>query len=402
MALGRVILAIPVLLAMAGCAGGKVRDEPAAPDVEAISDVVAAPGGGKAVLNSATPDLEASPGLGTENQAVPPQKPSPEVVPDQGMAAADGSTKVVAGGQPPATGPAGNRVDATAAGKRASGDQAAAAADIKGGDKPGEEGGLAAKRVDRILPVGENKWSKEPTAGRAGAPATVSKSATTENSTAESIPSAGDGAVSADRTAAAEEKVESVSSDKGSVTASPGPAVDMGDPGADELNRLAALPPDSSEGAVTTETREKLKGKMDDEDRSLQCDVVELLGRSIGQWRLRGEEQKSAADKAIDEVVRATGGERDRRFVFGGRVYGMLIYELKQDHTSEGFGAYAHAACLILRGHRGLIPADDTSAAQLDQALRSCESGAPEADELNDCISERMEQIVRERGRRSG
>jgi len=34
--------------------------------------------------------------------------------------------------------------------------------------------------------------------------------------------------------------------------------------------------------------------------------------------------------------------------------------------------------------------------------LRSCESGAREADELNDCISERMEQIVRERGRRSG
>jgi hypothetical protein len=176
----------------------------------------------------------------------------------------------------------------------------------------------------------------------------------------------------------------------------------MGDPEADELNRLAALPPDSSEGAVTTETGEEPKGKLDEEDRSLQCDVVELLGRSIGQWRLRGEEQKSAADKAIDEVVRATGGERDRRFVFGGRVYGMLIYELKQDHTSEGFGAYAHAACLILRGHRGLIPADDTSAAQLDQALRSCESGAPEADELNDCISERMEQIVRERGRRSG
>jgi len=402
MALGRAILAFPVLLAMAGCAGGKVRDEPAAPDVDAISDVVAAPGGGKAEPNSATPDLEASPGLGTENQAVPPQNPSPEAVPDQDMAAADGSTKAVAGGQPSATGPAGSRVDATAAGKPASGDPAAAAAAIKGGDKPGEEGGLAAKRVDRILAVGENGRNKESAAGRAVASATDGKSATIENSTVEGIPSAIGGAVSTERFAAAAEGTESVSPDKGSVTTSPGPAVDMGDPGADELNRLAALPPQSSDGDATTEAGEKPKGKLDDEDRSLRCDVVELLGRSIGQWRLRGEEQKSAADKAIDEIVRATGGERDRRFVFGGRVYGMLIYELKKDHTSEGFGAYAHAACLILRGHRGLIPADDTSAAQLDQALRSCESGAPETDELNDCISKRMEQIVRERGRPSG
>lgn len=105
MALGRAILTILVLLAMAGCAGGKVRDEPAAPGVEAISDVVAAPGGGKAVPNSARPDLEASPGWGTENQAVPPrQKPSPEAVPDQDMAAADASTKAVAGGSCPRPG----------------------------------------------------------------------------------------------------------------------------------------------------------------------------------------------------------------------------------------------------------------------------------------------------------
>lgn len=256
--------------------------------------------------------------------------------------------------------------------------------------------------MDGSLAVSENEWNNEPAAGRAVVSATDGKSATIENSTGEGIPSAVGGAISTERAAAAEERTESVGLDKGSVTTSPGPAVDLGDPGADELSRLAALPPDSSEGDATTEAGEEPKGKLDDEDRSLQCDVVELLGRSIGQWRLRGEAQKSAANKAIDEVVRATGGERDRRFAFGGRVYGMLIYELKQDHTSDGFGAYAHAACLILRGHRGLIPADDTSAAQLDQALRSCESGAPEADELNDCISKRMEQIVWVRGRPSG
>ena len=138
------------------------------------------------------------------------------------------------------------------------------------------------------------------------------------------------------------------------------------------------------------------------EDRSLACDVVELMGKAIGRWRIRDEPRKPATDKAITEVLRQTGGVRDNRFVFSGRVYGMLIYQLTPDHTVEGFGAYAHSACLILRGGKGIVPADDTSDTLLDQALTICESGRRASGELNACISRRMENIVRQRGTLSG
>ena len=138
------------------------------------------------------------------------------------------------------------------------------------------------------------------------------------------------------------------------------------------------------------------------EERSLDCDVVELMGKAIGRWRIRDEARKSATDKAITEVLRQTGGVRDNRFVFSGRVYGMLIYQLTPDHTAEGFGAYAHSACLVLRGGKGIVPADDTSDTLLDQALTVCESGRRASGELNACISRRMENIVRQRGTLSG
>jgi hypothetical protein len=89
---------------------------------------------------------------------------------------------------------------------------------------------------------------------------------------------------------------------------------------------------------------------------------------------------------------------RDKRFVFSGRVYGMLIYQLTADHSEAGFGAYAHSACLILRGGKGIVPADDVSKKQLDESLANCEAASEDAETLNACIATRMEEIVRQRG----
>lgn len=133
------------------------------------------------------------------------------------------------------------------------------------------------------------------------------------------------------------------------------------------------------------------------EERSLDCDVIELMGKFIGQRHIRGEPRVEATDKAIDDVLRQTGGERDERFVFSGRVYGMLIYRLARDHSAEGYGVYARSACRILRGGKGIVPADESSEYQLNQALRTCESGSRTGDELYSCVSHRMEEIVRKR-----
>jgi hypothetical protein len=138
------------------------------------------------------------------------------------------------------------------------------------------------------------------------------------------------------------------------------------------------------------------------EDRTLNCDVIELIGRAVGRWRLRGDERKQATDKAIDDVVRMTGEVRSEKFVFSGRVYGMLIYQIGKDHTPEGYGAYAQSACLILRGQKGIVPADDASQKRLDESLTICEAGSNGTGELNLCILERMERIVREQDTRSG
>lgn len=135
------------------------------------------------------------------------------------------------------------------------------------------------------------------------------------------------------------------------------------------------------------------------EERSLNCDVIEIMGKAIGRRRSRGDEQKIATDEAIDEVVRQTGEARDKRFVFSGRVYGMLIYNLQKDHTVDGFGSYAYSACLVLRGGKALyIPADKASVARLDQGLRTCESGSPATGGLSACIAELMEDVVLRRG----
>ena len=133
------------------------------------------------------------------------------------------------------------------------------------------------------------------------------------------------------------------------------------------------------------------------EERSLDCDVIEQMGKFIGQRHIRGEPRVEATDKAIDDVLRQTGGERDERFVFSGRVYGMLIYRLARDHSAEGYGVYARSACRILRGGKGIVPADESSEYQLNQALRTCESGSRTGDELYSCVSRRMEEIVRKR-----
>jgi hypothetical protein len=185
----------------------------------------------------------------------------------------------------------------------------------------------------------------------------------------------------------------------------------------DEPSRVAVLRPDRQGGEAGTGTADDPAGvigltnppkppeaakPLSFEERSLDCGVIELMGQAIGRWRRQGEERKPATDKAINEVLPQTGGVRDRRFVFSGRVYGMLIYRLKQDHTVEGFGAYAQSACLILRGGKGIVPADATSESRLDQALTACESGVRAPGELNACISGRMEKIVRDRGAWSG
>lgn len=134
------------------------------------------------------------------------------------------------------------------------------------------------------------------------------------------------------------------------------------------------------------------------EERSLDCDVIELMGKFIGQRHIRGEPRVEATDKAIDDVLRQTGGARDDRFVFSGRVYGMLIYRLARDHSAEGYSVYARSACQILRGGKGIVPADESSEYQLNQALRTCESGSRTRDELYSCISRRMGEVVQKRG----
>ncbi|MEN8196443.1 MAG: hypothetical protein ABFS30_07985 [Pseudomonadota bacterium] len=133
-------------------------------------------------------------------------------------------------------------------------------------------------------------------------------------------------------------------------------------------------------------------------ERSLDCDVIELMGKFIGRRHIRGEPRVEAIDKAIDDVLRQTGGARDERFVFSGRVYGMLIYRLARDHSAEGYSVYARSACQILRGGKGIVPADESSEYQLNKALRTCESGSRTGDELYSCISRRMEEIVQKRG----
>lgn len=132
-------------------------------------------------------------------------------------------------------------------------------------------------------------------------------------------------------------------------------------------------------------------------ERSLNCDVIELMGKYIGQRHIRGEPRVEATDRAIDDVLRQTGGERDDRFVFSGRVYGMLIYRLERNHSVEGYSAYARSACQILRGGKGIVPADKNSEYQLNEALRICESGFRKGDELYSCISRRMEKVVQKR-----
>ncbi len=174
----------------------------------------------------------------------------------------------------------------------------------------------------------------------------------------------------------------------------------------DEPGQMAMLEPDDRDAPAGAGTFGTAAGVMEPpkpapppsfEERSLKCDVIELMGQAIGRGRIRGEPRKPAVDKAIDEVVRQTGAVRDKRFVFSGRVYGMLIYQLEQEHTVDGFGAYALSACLILRGGKGIVPADEASDKLLNQALSICESGSRSPGELNACISERMEEIVRQR-----
>jgi hypothetical protein len=170
--------------------------------------------------------------------------------------------------------------------------------------------------------------------------------------------------------------------------------------GPEDFPQTAMLPPGSKDGEQTKAADPPKPPGF--EERSLDCNVIELMGKAIGRWRRQGDPRKSATDKAINEVLQQTGGVRDRRFVFSGRVYGMLIYRLKQDHTVEGFGAYAQSACLILRGGKGIVPADEASESRLDQALTACESGMRALGELNACISGRMEEIVRDRGAWTG
>lgn len=171
-------------------------------------------------------------------------------------------------------------------------------------------------------------------------------------------------------------------------------------PSAGEAGEPLALEQDDGGTPDSGEAFARPKRRL--EDRSLNCDVVELMGQAIGRWRLQGDERKPATDKAIDDVVRLTGAEKDEKFVFSGRVYGMLIYQIEPDHTVEGFGAYAQAACLILRGKEGIVPADDASQKRLDQSLSACEADAGVAADLTGCVYERMKLLVQEVDRRGG
>ena len=185
------------------------------------------------------------------------------------------------------------------------------------------------------------------------------------------------------------------------VQTQPGPAIAGGDPGVDDLNQVAALPPDTPESDAVAEIEEAGQPEIRPENQPLKCDIVRLLGYSIGQWRLRGESAGAARRKAADEVARQIENVSEGRLGFKAWMYANRIYDLKPDHSPEGFAAYVHAACLILREQKGLIPVDEESREMLDRALRGCESVARGDSGLDACISERMERIVQERGWRT-
>lgn len=185
------------------------------------------------------------------------------------------------------------------------------------------------------------------------------------------------------------------------VVRQPGTSIAAGDPRVDDLSQIAALPPDSPQGVVVAEVEEAGQPETRPENQPLSCDTVRLLGHSIGQWRLRGESAGAARRKAADEVARQIENLSDGRLGFQAWMYANRIYDLKPDHSPEGFAAYVHAACLILRDQKGLIPVDEESREMLDRALRGCESVARGDSGLDACISERMERMVQERGRRT-
>lgn len=191
-------------------------------------------------------------------------------------------------------------------------------------------------------------------------------------------------------------------------------AIDPTDPSAAEIGvnepataaslepRAGASTPADDDAVADTDSPAAGAERRRPADKSLNCDVIELMGEAIGRWRLRGDERILATDKAIDDVLRITGGVRNEKFVFSGRVYGMLIYQIEEDHTEEGFGAYAWSACRILRGQIGIVPADDASQKRLDESLSFCERRWQASRQLNACIWKRMHKIVREQVSRSG
>jgi hypothetical protein len=455
MTFGRAILAISITLAMSGCAGDESRQQsvlsgagaesdsvdsveadgvgivlPAPetespvderePDLSAAAD--SAPvsaerssGDGKAQAEDSPAGGDGKPAQVAETQARPsPQKSSPEtatqpVMTDTGKAG-QGRTESPGDVVPGASKPGTDTAEVGKKGRDSAGDGGNPA--VAGKSQPI---GTAAEIAEPGKDKGQAMEDRAPLTKPTGGSLVVAE----KDHSRQSVPEAGDGGAAADKsakgstppiaanvtpekpTAPASSPSERTDPSAGTIASDRGMGAGKGDPGADDLNRLAALPPDSP-AAETAPAEEEPKRKNRPEDRFLKCDVAQLLGRSIGRWRLQGEAFKSATDKAADEVAREIGTVADDRFRFKARVYTNLIYGLKPEHRPEGFAAYAHAACQILTARKGLIPADESSQDMLDKALGRCESGSRDEDDLKACISERMEEIVRERGRRTG
>lgn len=339
MSVGRFILTVLLASMLAGCAGTVARDRTAAEPV--------ARNGDPTVQQSRTPAAgQAQAGLDGNGASPPPRaRKRPKITAKPHQAAIQGTQPpkkpdagVSSGGSAPiAKNSMPAPAEAAQVAQTSSGDDGVTGLNNSPGQKPAATGAVA---------------------DLGGVPAVAPQSAAAEASGAETVTDAG------------------------------------GEP--EDFPRIAMLSPGSKAGDRSKATDSPKPPSF--EERSLDCDVIELMGKFIGQRHIRGEPRVEATDKAIDDVLRQTGGERDERFVFSGRVYGMLIYRLERDHSAEGYGAYGRSACRILRGGKGIVPADESSEYQLNQALRTCESGSRTGDELYSCISRRMEEIVQKRG----
>lgn len=67
----------------------------------------------------------------------------------------------------------------------------------------------------------------------------------------------------------------------------------------------------------------------------------------------------------------------------------------ENNHTVPDIGDWEKDA--TERG-KGIVPADEESEYQLNQALKTCESRSRKRDELYPCISRRMEEVVQQSG----